>query len=539
MRLRVSDHLNNNGYLILLILTSLFIFTVGIGNGSLYHWDEGTFAQVAKEILERNQWVTLYWNGDEYFAKPPLIFWLIAITYKIFGISDFSARLVPSLFGVGNVIITYFIALELFKDRRSAFLSGSVLMLTPHFLYHGRLAMLDASAIFFILLCIWGLISSERNPKLGVLFGIGIGLGVMTKSALGLMPFIIITPYLVWKGKVAYLKNPYIYLGLVVGGLIATPWYYSQYAQYGLRFVEKYIGFEVLTRIKGYPDNYQLRITYYLQHIAGYYIPWLFILFLSFWHNIKGFLKKDDSGSLIVVWSTVTYLFFTVVRGKLPWYILPIYPAFALSIGGYVGGLLRNEANISRWQMRYMNTVFLVLSVLMFSAAAVVLIRPYPEYLKYSIGAIILALALLLTAIYYFLPRNLLFLGKFFLKRWTYLLLGSFYIGLVVLITTTGIPDVNPDIKGLSSAMKMNLDKDDQLYVLVMETRAYAFYSDHYAKWIGSDDLIKIWGKDENIGVVMRKVSWEKLKDKLEGSKLISESGNLYFILKNRDGKTN
>ena len=77
-----SRCLSRNRLLIFLVFTSLLIFTVRIGDGSLYHWDEGGFAQIAKEILRRNDWVTLYWEGKEYFAKPPLILWLIAIRIK-------------------------------------------------------------------------------------------------------------------------------------------------------------------------------------------------------------------------------------------------------------------------------------------------------------------------------------------------------------------------------------------------------------------------------------------------------------------------
>ena len=113
-------------FLGLLVLAIVFCFFY-LNRGALYY-DEAIYAQVAKETVGGNHWITLHWNGQPWFHKPPLYFWTTALLFKIFGPSEFSARVLSALAGVGCVTLSYLIAKHLYDSV--AGISAGVILLT-------------------------------------------------------------------------------------------------------------------------------------------------------------------------------------------------------------------------------------------------------------------------------------------------------------------------------------------------------------------------------------------------------------------------
>src|SRR5688572_17300900 len=101
-------------------------FLVYLNQSALYY-DEAIYGQVAKETAQGNHWITLHWNGQPWFHKPPLYFWITAILFKIFGTSEFVARSLSAVAGVGCVALSYLIARHLY-GRTSAILSVLILI---------------------------------------------------------------------------------------------------------------------------------------------------------------------------------------------------------------------------------------------------------------------------------------------------------------------------------------------------------------------------------------------------------------------------
>src|SRR5947208_2973944 len=90
-----------------LLLGLLILMTHGIGGYALYEPHEAHFAGVAREMLLRGDWITPYLNGDHYLNKPPLLYWIIALSYSIFGIGEFAARLPQTLIGWLGVVLAW------------------------------------------------------------------------------------------------------------------------------------------------------------------------------------------------------------------------------------------------------------------------------------------------------------------------------------------------------------------------------------------------------------------------------------------------
>src|SRR5207247_5609537 len=75
----------------------------------LFEPDEGRYAEIPREMLERGEWVVPYLQGQPYFDKPPLLYWLVMLSYWVFGVHDWAARLVPALAVHACVLLVYLI----------------------------------------------------------------------------------------------------------------------------------------------------------------------------------------------------------------------------------------------------------------------------------------------------------------------------------------------------------------------------------------------------------------------------------------------
>jgi 4-amino-4-deoxy-L-arabinose transferase-like glycosyltransferase len=100
-----------------LFVFAAFFFLYGIWDGSLYPWDEGYYGEAAREMaVEGLGWLTLHYNYQPFFEKPPLLIWLTALAYKVFGVNELAVRFWSALAGFGCVIVLYYLARELFAQ---------------------------------------------------------------------------------------------------------------------------------------------------------------------------------------------------------------------------------------------------------------------------------------------------------------------------------------------------------------------------------------------------------------------------------------
>src|SRR5215831_7218240 len=120
-------------------IVSIAVLTLGLimifyrlGEGSFYDWDEAWYAQISKEMLVSNDWVVLHYNGFPFLHKPPLYFWLTAMTYKLVGVTEFAARFWSAVFGFGVMFLTFFLGLRLRSWAVGAAAVVLLLLVSPH-----------------------------------------------------------------------------------------------------------------------------------------------------------------------------------------------------------------------------------------------------------------------------------------------------------------------------------------------------------------------------------------------------------------------
>ena len=327
-----SDRLLIVGFLI----AAIILYTSGLGDMSLRDWDEGIVAAVARNIWRgkpgSHTWLYPTINyGEPYWNKPPLIHWLIALSYSLFGVSEWSTRLFPAILSACSIPLVYLIGREVFPRPLTAVLSALVYLTLLPIARHGRVAMLDGAIACWFCLAVWCLL---RGRKFSVwLFGTGLSLGLvcLTKGIMmGVLLGAIILIFVVWDSPKLF-RHPKLWIGLVLGIIPAIAWYGMQYLHYGEQFLGTSLGTQTFNRIWEPISKAHHPPWYYLLEIAKYSLPWL--IFLPNGIRLALSHRHTTWGKLTLVWTGVYLMAISLMVTKLPWYVIPIYPGLSLLVG--------------------------------------------------------------------------------------------------------------------------------------------------------------------------------------------------------------
>jgi len=332
-RIRHQNAWTERLLVIALLVAGLLVFTLNLGSLPLRDWDEGTVAQVAREILQApensNRWLFPTLWQEPYLNKPPLIHDLIALCYRWGGVNETTARFPSALLMAVSVPFAYGLGKELFLMRQPALFSALIYLTTLPLVRQGRLAMLDGAVVCFAILLMWSVLRSRRDLRWCLGIGISLSLIGLTKGIMALLLGGIAFGFLAWDTPRLF-RSPYFWGGVSIGCLPLLSWYALQWVHYQGAFVETAIFSQSFSRLWRAVDNNSGPPWYYLPRLL-HFLPWLIFalsgLHLAWKNQIWSWSK------LILVWSGVYFLVITFMSTKLPWYILPLYPALALAGG--------------------------------------------------------------------------------------------------------------------------------------------------------------------------------------------------------------
>jgi len=330
--------------LLTLVFISVSLFLPKLGQTPLKSWDEAWYAEISRNILKRGSWFLLWWNGLPYYDHPPTGFWLMALSFKVFGISEFAARLPSALAGVGSVVLVYLLGKEWF-DQTVGFIAGIILATTPWFWLRSRQGNLDIILTFFILLSICLATKLRENQKIFPLISAVFALSFLTKTiiATGTIPVLI---YLIFKNmdrsnRTNFLLSIFVFLAIIL------PWYLINWRQYGLQFLDRNIfvtglklpGYKaILSGSRNFLPVFSFENTFYNLHmgILLWYKPFLVSLSVSL------FFLKNKPFKVLYLWLLPYLLIFSLSSKTELWHLIIIYPTVALLIAAF----LRNISKI-------------------------------------------------------------------------------------------------------------------------------------------------------------------------------------------------
>lgn len=335
-----------------LFLLAIYAITLILFRSSgSFQGDEAIYSQIARESIESGSYLSLYWQDKLWFEKPPLIIWLTIFPFRIFGVSEFVAHIIPGIFGIAGATAVYFFSLEFFKKRLAAFLSGFIFLTTPIILWSIRSNMMDLPVGVFIsasMFYFWKVL--KGNPKCWRLFGLFSGLAVMTKGAVGFLPFVIVAIFVFLEKKERLLKEKYFWQGLILCLVIFLPWHLLMTMQYGNLFWQDYFGYHVWKRFSqpilntSWNDNCFSYILLFFERSGAWSFMLVVAMFFAFTKDVRK--KYGEKIKLLLVWILTIFFLFTLAKTKLPQYIIPLYFPVVIFLGGMITEMIRNK----KWQ---------------------------------------------------------------------------------------------------------------------------------------------------------------------------------------------
>ncbi|MDX2084777.1 MAG: glycosyltransferase family 39 protein [Candidatus Melainabacteria bacterium] len=381
---------------LLVILAVYGIFFHGLGGYAFFDMDEPRYAEAARQMLETGNWVTPYFNGVVRFDKPVLHYWLVALSYLCFGVTEFSARFPSALLALGTVF-ALFRSVSLVCSGRVALLAGMILSTSLGFVVFSRTAITDMTLAAFITASILALFQVARGrDAFWILAAVMSALAALTKGPVGIvLPGLVLLVYTLFaKNWRSVFLNRWFAgaLGLWLG--LTLPWYGLAYLQNGQPFVDALL-LHNLTRYQDVVSSHAAPWFFYLLVIPVMMLPWsllfLPLLGLFFKKLVSFFLQggfsrrwQDDFVNRLrcgpessvtsllcfcLVWAGVVFLFFTLAKTKLVTYILPILPPLAVLLALLIDAAISTsqlaEAPFKR-AFRFLGALFILLSVASF-----------------------------------------------------------------------------------------------------------------------------------------------------------------------------
>ncbi|NVM20610.1 MAG: glycosyltransferase family 39 protein, partial [Desulfobacterales bacterium] len=315
---------------VLVLMGTLFLFC-GLGNGKLWDRDETTYAEVVREMIHSGDWVIPRYDGKLFAHKPVFSYWAMIAGVRLFGMNEFGIRFFSAVSGVACVLVVFAMGYRM-RGAETGFLAGVILISSLLFLVICRSAIMDAHLTLFVTCALWGFWEAVRNPhgslRWMLFCGAATGMAVLTKGPLGLL-LVGATGFftLIWSGKFRLLPRLHPVAAFAIFFLVASLWYMAVTWKTGWAFLLEFIITENLNRAFQPSEGHGGPIWYYLPVLLLATLPWSFFVpwaVRSLWK--RGGLEKP----FLLSWALIPLLFFSLVRTKLPHYILPILPALAL-----------------------------------------------------------------------------------------------------------------------------------------------------------------------------------------------------------------
>ncbi len=312
-------------YISLLILT-LPLLLFSSGQNSLMAHDEGLYAWRARQMFDSGDWIAPWGNAHH---KTPGPYWLIAASYKLFGISEASGRIPTMIAGIFSLLLIYEIG-KILLGKKVAWLAGAILSVEFLWLQYCRLGTPDVLMILLVLLTIWSLLKAELHPKYyyfwSFIAGLSLGLGFLIRSFMIFLPIMALLPYLIWEHRRhRHLSNPILYLGLLVGLIPTLGWLWFNWLRYGNLSYGQLFKFVVEL---GSEDRNHNGVLFYVWNIPLKSFPWFFLSLLGLVLALRRPLPRYHL--ILVGFPVALFAELSLFSTRLSHYSLCLYPFIAM-----------------------------------------------------------------------------------------------------------------------------------------------------------------------------------------------------------------
>jgi len=365
-----------------------------LGSVALIDETEPIFAETARQMLERGDWLTPIFNDDLRFDKPPLIYWLIAVCYQVIGVNEWAARM-PSALSAIAVMAGCFYVLWHYgvnsPDRTDynkrwllAALGSGIVALNPLMLAWGRVAVADLVLVGTLSLSLLaffvGYAQAQQAQQKYWFAGFYsfLGFATLAKGPVAIaLEIPIVLGFVFYCGNLSQVWRELRPLrGLLLTLTIALPWFVWATLQHGKLFIDQFFVYHNLERFTSVVSRHGGGWYYYLLVLLVGFMPWSAFLPGAIahlrlhrrkqWQQVE---RSQHLGIFAFFWLAGVFVFFTIASTKLPSYILPLIPPAAILVAQFGSALTSGIGlRVSRWLLMVSGGV----SALLFAAIATV-----------------------------------------------------------------------------------------------------------------------------------------------------------------------
>lgn len=492
---------NQNKLLYWIVLgITVFIMFFNLGGIPLLDPDEPVYAETPKEMIAFGDFVSPRIYGEYWYDKPPMYYWLVAASFKVFGVNEFAARFPSAFLGVLCVLLVYRTGSKLF-GQTVGIVGALVLATSIEYFYVAKAAVTDITLTLFLTAALFSFL--EKKYYLFYLFA---ALATVTKGPIGILfPGAIVFLYLFATKNWQEIKNMKLLTGSIIYSVVALPWYVIMYQIHGMAFLDTFIGFHNIIRFTTAEHPKTSGWYFYVPVLMLGFFPWTALLFQSVWASLDEGKKQVPALLFLNIWAAFIFIFFTISSTKLLTYILPMYPPLALVVGWYLGRWLEGYWH-QRW--RYSWPVILTGLVFLLGGGMYFGAKDMPELMT-GFMVLVAVLIVLVGTVWYAVSRDNPVLGF-----WGQVAAMIIFASILVAVLA---PAVAPQFTSRDIANQFSAVYDGKSPVYIMKSLhpGFTFYTDVYGIEVtSSDDVKKAMMKNSTAYYVIRQSEYNALNDK-------------------------
>jgi 4-amino-4-deoxy-L-arabinose transferase-like glycosyltransferase len=343
----------------LLFVPILLVYGIGLFT-DIMAVDAAQYSAMSAEMLKTGNYLQLYYRGEDYIDKPPLIFWVSALSFKVFGISNFSYKLPSVLFTLLGLFATYRVS-KLLYNAKTGFYAALILASCQAWFLINHDIKTDTILAACTIVAIWQLVAFLQTQKIIYILyaALGIAGAMLTKGPIGLMvPALAIGTHLLLRREWKFFLRWEWVLLLVVVGVLLSPMLYGLYKQFdasqgkqtyngvitsGLRF---YFWTQSFGRLTGESTwKNQSDPFFFIHTFLWAFLPWSVFFLVALWKQLKRFWKNRfllSAGQEAVTLGGIIFpiVAFSFSHYKLPHYIFVVMPLAAILTGEFMNRML-------------------------------------------------------------------------------------------------------------------------------------------------------------------------------------------------------
>ncbi|MFZ6817780.1 glycosyltransferase family 39 protein [Undibacterium sp. Ji22W] len=321
-----------------ILIGFLVVWFYMLGARTLVPTDEGRYAEMAREMVATGDWITLRLNGIKYFEKPPLQNWMNALTFSLFGLGDWQARLWTGLCGLIGVWTSAHTAFKIY-GRRVAISTALILGSSFYWAAMGHINTLDMGLSGMMTLALCGLLlaqrdgASDKEQRNGMLLcWAGMALATMSKGLIGfVLPGAVLVLYTIWTRDFGLWLRLHMGKGLMLFFAITVPWFILVW-QANPEHPQFFFIHEHFQRFTSTVHKRGGAWYYFFPLLIIGIVPWLGLLLQSLLASVRREQSQFQAKKMLIIWAVFIFFFFSISGSKLPSYILPVFPALAILI---------------------------------------------------------------------------------------------------------------------------------------------------------------------------------------------------------------